>query len=99
MSDRQRYLMAAIFCLGWLIMLVMGLRGQDSSEKIQYISGITWELRAKFWRARTERVAAEGREQTVIAEMQKACGTQPLIQRADGEPDCQAKPEKPTDNK
>jgi hypothetical protein len=63
---------------------------------------ITPELRAKYWRAHAEALAAsvqaqqtQAKLQAVQAEMLKVCGDQQLIAGPDGEPTCQAKTEAP----
>jgi hypothetical protein len=57
-------------------------------------------MRAQYWRAQAEAMAAAKRAenantklQGAQAEMVKACGDLQLIAGPDGEPTCQAKPE------
>lgn len=59
---------------------------------------ISPELRAKFWRARSEAIEANGIAQEKAAalkaaqqELVKACGNQELIAGTDGEPTCKPK--------
>ena len=61
---------------------------------------VTPEMRAKYWRAQAEAMAAAKQAenantklQSAQVEMVKACGDLQLIAGPDGEPTCQAKPE------
>ena len=56
---------------------------------------ITVEMRARFWRAQAEYLAATVQAQrakaaleSAQAEMQKACGEQPVVADANGDPEC-----------
>jgi hypothetical protein len=60
---------------------------------------ITAEMRAKFWRAQAEYIAAMVQAQrakaaldSAQAEMQKVCGEQPVVANPGGDPECGPKP-------
>jgi hypothetical protein len=69
-------------------------------------ASITDAMRARFWRAQTEYIAASAQAQkakvaldAAHAELQKACGDRQVIAGQDGEPTCAPKSEKPKDGR
>jgi hypothetical protein len=74
-----------------LIVFVALVASVCAVEKAQ----ITAEMRAKFWRAQAEYIAATVQAQrakaaldSAQAEMQKACGEQPVVANSSGDPEC-----------
>jgi hypothetical protein len=79
--------------IGMAILLLVAAGVAEDAPKVNP------ELRAKFWRAQAEQIATQMQAQradehfrAVQAELSKACGTQPVVAGADGEPMCAVKP-------
>ena len=52
---------------------------------------ISAELRAQYWRAQVETMAAQARLKAIVEQMVQACGAQP-VSTPEGEPACPPKP-------
>ena len=52
---------------------------------------VTAEMRAQYWRAQVEVMAAQARLKAIVEQMVQACGAQP-VSTPEGEPACPPKP-------
>lgn len=59
---------------------------------------VTAEMRAQYWRAQVEAMAAQARLKVIVEQMVQACGAHP-VSTPDGEPACPPNPSPPKETK
>lgn len=70
---------------------LFALLAVQSFAKDPPLPQITAELRAKFWRAQAEELAAKLRLDAIRGEIAKTCAPRQVVSGVDGEPQCETK--------